>query len=296
MEALEGRDRPRKLCTGRCWWRNHRVRTGDGRRSQAIHRRLPPVQGWTAGVAFPRLPCTAATRVPVRSDCRRRHAMGQDDSPMIRSTRGIDVPTTLPEWCDPRSCAFIVYDMQVGICRQVKGAEAVIERTAAALESARSVGMRVAFTRHISLPRVWMGMTQLRTAMTWQRTDDPDAVEPWFDRQAEATAIVPELAPGDDEAVFDKLTMSAFDSSALGFALHDCGLRAIAVAGIALEIGIEPTVRQATDNGFAAIVLSDACGFGNQEARDRSLATLSFLGEAIITDTASFCAALSRSP
>ena len=211
---------------------------------------------------------------------------------MIRSREGIEIPTSLAEWCDPARMALVVYDMQVGICRQVAGATEIVERTGIVLEAARSAGMRVAFTRHLSLPLKWMGATQLRTAMAWQRRDSPDAVEPWFLRDAEATQIVPELAPRADEAVFDKLTMSAFDSTSLGFALRDCGVRAIAIAGIAVEIGIEPTVRQATDNGFVAMVIEDACGFGNKDARDRSMATLRFLGEAAITDVAGFCGAL----
>ncbi|MDX8446188.1 cysteine hydrolase [Mesorhizobium captivum] len=211
---------------------------------------------------------------------------------MIRSSEGIEIGASLAEWCDPRRMALVVYDMQIGICRQVAGAAAIIERTGTVLEAARAAGMRVAFTRHLSLPLKWMGATQLRTAMAWQRRDDPDAIEPWFPRDAEATAIVPELEPRPDEAVFDKLTMSAFDSTALGFALRDCGVRAVALAGIAMEIGIEPTVRQATDNGFVAVVIEDACGFGNREARDRSMATLRFLGEAVITDVAGFRGAL----
>ena len=211
---------------------------------------------------------------------------------MIRSRDGIEIPTTLREWCDPRRMALAVYDMQVGICQQVEGAAAIVERTGIVLEAARSAGMRVAFTRHLSLPKTWMGATQLRTAMAWQRRDNPDAVQPWFLRDADATRIVPELAPRADEAIFDKLTMSAFDSTAFGFALRDCGVRAVALAGIAMEIGIEPTVRQATDNGFVAVVIEDACGFGNREARDRSMATLRFLGEAIVTDVAGFRGAL----
>jgi biuret amidohydrolase len=152
--------------------------------------------------------------------------------------------------------------------------------------------MRVAFTRHLSLPRKWMGATQLRTAMAWQRCNDPDAVEPWFLPDGDAVRIIPELKPRPDEAVFDKLTMSAFDSTALGYAFRDCGLRAVALAGIAMEIGIEPTARQATDNGFTAVVIEDACGFGEREARDRSVATLEFIGEAILTDVEKFCMSL----
>jgi nicotinamidase-related amidase len=215
---------------------------------------------------------------------------------MITSAEGVAIPTTLHEWCDPHGMAFIVYDMQVGICRQIADVQAVIDSIGTALEAARGAGMRVAFTRHVSLPRKWMGMTQLRTAMAWQKRGDPDSVDSWFLRDAAATEIVPELAPRADEAVFDKVTMSAFDSSALGLALHDAGVRAIAIAGIAMEIGIEPTVRQATDHGFAAVVIEDACGFGSREARDRSLATMGYIGEAIITNTESFCNALGASP
>jgi nicotinamidase-related amidase len=211
---------------------------------------------------------------------------------MIISAEGIVIPAALGEWCDPRTMALLVYDMQIGICRQISDAPTIIERVGSALEAARSAGMRVAFTRHLSLPRRWMGMTQLRTAMAWQKRTDPDAVDSWFERDAEATRIVPELAPRADEAVFDKITMSAFESTALGLALRDSGLRSIAIAGIAMEIGIEPTVRQATDNGIAAIVIEDACGFGSREARDRSLATLRFIGEAIFTDVAGFRGAL----
>jgi len=211
---------------------------------------------------------------------------------MICTRDGIEIPQTLDDWCDPRRTALLVYDMQIGICRQVADAAAIVERTARLLEAARFAGMRVAFTRHLSLPRAWMGMSQLRMAMNWQRSSDPDAVQPWFARDAESTAIVPELAPRADEAVFDKITMSAFDSTALGLALRDCGVHAVAIAGIALEIGIEPTVRQAADNGFAALVIEDACGFGNREARDRAMATLRYVGDAVVTDVAGLCAAL----
>ena len=222
--------------------------------------------------------------------------MEPDGGRMIRSSSGIAIPTTLAEWCDPARMALVIYDMQVGICRQVANAEAVIEHTAAALDAARSVGMRVAFTRHLSLPRAWMGLTQLRMAMAWQGETNPDKVQPWFLPDAATTAIIPRLAPRPEDAVFDKVTMSAFDSTSLGFALKDCGIQAIALAGIALEIGIEPTLRQAYDNGFVGVLIEDACGFGNREARDRSIATLAFIGDTIISDTANFCAALTQRP
>ncbi|WP_163434777.1 isochorismatase family protein, partial [Escherichia coli] len=68
-----------------------------------------------------------------------------------------------------------------------------------------------------------------------------------------AFALVPELAPDADEIVFDKLAMSAFEGTPLTFALRDRGIAALAIAGIATEIGIEPTVRHAADLGIVPI-------------------------------------------
>ena len=107
-----------------------------------------------------------------------------------------------------------------------------------------------------------------------------------------AFEIVPELVPREDEAVLDKLAFSAFEGTPLAMILRDCGLTAFALVGIAIEIGIDPTVRHGADLGLVPIVVQDACGAGNREAAQRALANLAFMGDAIMTDAATFCAAM----
>ena|ERR1700760_492572 len=206
----------------------------------------------------------------------------------MKQSQGIAIPATLADLADPTRTALLVYDMQVGICGQVKGGAIVIERCARVLAAARQAKMRVVFTRHLSNPTTWLGATQLRTAMAWQRTEDPDDVKPWFLRGTPGAEITPELAPNADDLIIDKLSMSAFEGTPLAYALRDCAITGLAIVGIALEIGIEPTVRHATDLGFIPIVLTDACGAGNAEAGARALETMRFVGEAILTDSASF--------
>ena len=213
----------------------------------------------------------------------------------MKRFNGLSIPTALEDLCNPRSTALLVYDMQVGICNQIREGDRVVKRCAAALTAAREAGMRVAFTRHLSSPKKWMGATQLRTAMAWQRTDDPEAVKPWFLRGSPAFEIVPDLAPAADDLVFDKLTMSAFEGTALPYLLKDCEILAVAIVGIALEIGIEPTVRHATDLGLVPIVLADACGSGHAEAGARALETMRFVGEAFISDVDNFSRLLASS-
>lgn len=212
---------------------------------------------------------------------------------MIRH-RGLAIPTELADFVAPERCALLVYDMQVGVLSQIGDGPAVTARCAEALEAARAAGLRVAFSRHLSLPPAWMGVTQMRMAMTWQRTTDPAAVVPWFLPDAPAFAIAPELAPRPDELVFDKITMSAFEGTPLPIALRDCGIDVVAICGVATEIGVEPTARHAHDLGFLPVLLRDACGHGDAEAARRSFDQLAFAGDSVLADVAAFRTALGR--
>jgi nicotinamidase-related amidase len=211
----------------------------------------------------------------------------------MKQTFGIGIPGTLEDVCNPRCMALLIYDMQVGIKSQVKGGDVVIANVRQVLEAARLARVRVVFTRHMSLPKELMGAFQYRMAMAWQGVDDPEKVVPWFLRDTPGFAILPELKPLASEAIFDKITMSAFEGTPLQIALRDCGISAVAIAGIAMEVGIEPTARHAADLGLIPVIIADACGAGDADAAKRSLESLAFAGDALITDSAAFCRLLS---
>jgi biuret amidohydrolase len=214
----------------------------------------------------------------------------------MQSIHGLPIATSLEEACDPRRLALLIYDMQVGICQQVSCGPPITAACKRLRDRCRAAGVPVAYSRHLSLPTHWMGSFQTRMAMAWQRVDDPASVKPWFLRGAPAFEVVPELAPRDDEFVFDKLAMSAFEGTPLQFALRDRGITTLAICGIALEIGIEPTVRHAADLGIVPVLVADACGAGNLEAGQRTLDQLGFIGDALMTNEAAFCAALTGAP
>ena len=75
----------------------------------------------------------------------------------LQQAFGLTIPRTLEDVCNPRDLALVVYDMQVGIVRQVRNGADVVVRVQEVLELARAAGLRVMFTRHLSLPRELMG-------------------------------------------------------------------------------------------------------------------------------------------
>jgi biuret amidohydrolase len=208
--------------------------------------------------------------------------------------RNLPVPDTLAEICDPDRMALVVYDMQVGILGQLADGPEVIGRVGRVLEAARQAGVRIFFSRYMTLPVELLGISRLRMAMTWQRKDRVEDIVSPFLRDSPGFEIVPELAPIASEAVFDRLSMSAFEGTPLGFALSDAQVVAFAIVGIAMEVGIEPTVRHGADCGLIPVVVTDACGAGDQVAAKRSLDGLAAAGDAVLTDVATITGLLAQ--
>jgi len=212
----------------------------------------------------------------------------------MQNAFGLKLPQTLDEMCDPRTMALIVYDMQIGILRQIRNGPEIISNVIEVVQAARNGGYRVFFTRYMTLPKEVAGVAQLRMAMAWQRIDSPENIQTSFHRDSPGFQLIPELPALPTEAVFDRITMSAFEGTPMNIALRDCGIVCVAVLGVALEVGIEPTVRHAADLGYIPIVVTDACGAGHPEAAERSLESLRFAGDAVMTDTTTISRLLRR--
>jgi nicotinamidase-related amidase len=205
---------------------------------------------------------------------------------------GLDIPESLEDALQPATLALVVYDMQVGIVEQVAGGERVLSNVLRVLEAARAARVRTVFTRHYSMPTELAGVFQLRQAKVWEGKARAAETSPLIPHGSPGFALAPELAPRASEAVIDKITMSAFAGTPLEIVLRDCGVRSYLIAGIALEVGIEPTVRHSADLGFVPVVAADACGSGDAAAGERSLAALRFAGDALIASTDAVVAAL----
>ncbi len=205
---------------------------------------------------------------------------------------GLDIPETLADVLQPATLALVVYDMQAGILSQIGDRDRVLGNVLRVLAAARERGVRTIFSRHYSMPTALAGVYQLRQAKTWQRKQRAAETTPLIPYGTPGFELVAELEPRPSEALIDKITMSAFEGTPLDIVLRDCGVRAYLIAGVALEVGIEPTVRHSADLGYVPVVVRDACGAGNPAAAQRTLDALAFAGDAILADTEEVCAAL----
>src|SRR5438094_10185518 len=89
----------------------------------------------------------------------------------MKSAYGINIPQTLQEVSDLKRVALLVYDMQLEILSQIKNPEQITQQVIKSLSAARDAGLRVFFSRHVSLPKELIGMVHFRMVSAWQRAN-----------------------------------------------------------------------------------------------------------------------------
>lgn len=90
--------------------------------------------------------------------------------------------------------------------------------------------------------------------------------------------IIPELTPLNGEPVVSHPGTSAFPNTALDSILRRRGIDTVLFTGVATNVTVEGTARDAVNLGYHVVLVSDACAAATDEAHEATLATFSLLG------------------
>jgi biuret amidohydrolase len=93
--------------------------------------------------------------------------------------------------------------------------------------------------------------------------------------------IVPQLSPHPGDVVVTHKRVSGFTDSDLDWQLRVRGIETLLFAGVATNVSVEGTARQASDLGYRTVVISDACSAADENAHDASLNSLGLLAEIV---------------
>lgn len=198
----------------------------------------------------------------------------------------IDSPANLPGWPMPwpsfgvdwERAGLLLVDLQNYACNPAMGvarmlaeryptiasyylprlAGVVVPAARRLLDAFRAAGRPVLFTRHGPL------LPDGSDLVARRRRRDRDAVEltgapTLWSRGTVEHAVIAELAPRPGELVIDKNSSGAFNSTGIDALLRNLGLETLVVGGMATEMCVETTARDAADRGWNVILVEDAC-------------------------------------
>ncbi len=149
-----------------------------------------------------------------------------------------------------------------------------IPNTRRLLDAFRAAGREVIYTRHGAL------LADGRDMIARRRRRDTDAQQTtgkpaMWARGSYEHEIVDELKPQAHELVLDKNASGAFNGTAIDQLLRNMGIETLIVAGIATDMCVETTSRDAADRGYNVVVVEDATATYYAEHHRAALSALS---------------------
>ena len=153
----------------------------------------------------------------------------------------------------------------------------VIDRTRALVEAAREFGVSVIWARAAfqpGYPELVMN-TGLSHAIKYLNA---------LLEESPGAQIIEELAPLDSEPVVSHPGTSAFPVTPLDSILRRLGIETVLFTGVATNITVEGTARDAVNLGYRAVIVSDACAAATDAAHEATLETFSLLGQTATVD------------
>jgi ureidoacrylate peracid hydrolase len=194
-----------------------------------------------------------------------------------------DVLRGLPAKVDPRHTALLVIDVQNDFCHddgglaQIGGdmrpVQAMVPTLAGLIREAHAAGVYVIFFRIIQVPE--------RNSDAWESLEEGDG--PRLVMQDSWGADYYEGLPrecADLELV--KHRHSGFVGTGLDELLRERGCRTVVLGGVATNVCVEGTAREAADRDFYVVVLEDGTGAAYQHLHDTSLENVRrYLGEVV---------------
>lgn len=168
--------------------------------------------------------------------------------------------TELKEIVDPEHTVLIVWDVQNMLVNRIFNKNEFLESLNSLISSARSKGVQIFFTKITPLPEKFESGIRLS-----QRRFPGGLSQEQLDLY---------IRPGEGDIVIPKNTASIFVGTNFEIMMHNAGMKTILFTGIATEIGIESSARDAQNRGFYSVVVEDAVSSGDRDAHMRSLANM----------------------
>jgi len=163
---------------------------------------------------------------------------------------------------NPEKTVLLIWDVQNMLVSNIFNQDEFLENLKKVISFAREKGIQIIFSKITPLPEKFE--SPVRKYMMKNR--------PRLGQVPNALDLAVEPLP--DEMVIPKNTASMFIGTNFEQILRNAGITTIAFTGIATEMGIESSARDASNRGFFPVIITDAVSSRNKEAHDRSLENL----------------------
>ena len=154
---------------------------------------------------------------------------------------------------DPKTSALVLIDLQKGITARTTGphsSDAVVKNAARIAERFRTLTATVVLV-HVAYSPDLRDMLFPEADAPFRTKDSPPLPTDWAE-------FVAGIGPREGDVIITKRQWGAFYGTDLDLQLRRRGIRTIVLGGIATNMGVESTARDAFERGYELIFVEDA--------------------------------------
>ena len=186
---------------------------------------------------------------------------------------GLEIPENLGEMMDLRYTCLAVWDVQKGLTGRIFNPDEFKGRLRVLVEGLRGK-LPVVYTLITPPPREFQSSWALFAAMRRFKAKDPSQIPVFMAPGSPEREVAPEVKPHPGDMLLEKPATSIFVGTNFEALMRARGIRTILFTGIATEIGVEHSARDAAARGFYPVVITDCVSSADKEAHERSLANM----------------------
>jgi nicotinamidase-related amidase len=191
----------------------------------------------------------------------------------MKTFKGVQIFETLKEIIDPSHTCLVVWDVQNGLVNRIFNKDAFLSSLKTLVEGLRGK-MPVVYTLITPLPQGYQSGWNLFSMMRMNQVSDPSKL-PIFMAPGSPDREIPEsVKPQAGDIQLEKSTPNIFLGTNFELMMKNRGVKSLIFTGIATEIGVEHSARDAGARGFYPVVVTDCVSSINREGHERSLANL----------------------
>ncbi len=188
----------------------------------------------------------------------------------------IIVYESLREIVEPDHSCLVVWDVQNGLADRIFNKEEFVTNLKNLIEKLRGK-MPIVYTLITPMHRDFTSSWSYFSMMRRFGVDDINKL-PSFMATGSKEREIPEMVqPEHTDIVLEKSTASIFMGTNFEYMIRNRNITTLIFTGIATEMGIESSARDASNRGFYPVVVSDCVSSLDKDAHERSLKTMAKL-------------------
>jgi len=191
----------------------------------------------------------------------------------MKNTNGIMIYENLEEIVDPKHSCLIIWDVQNGLVDRIFNKEEFLGNLKGLRKGLRGK-MPIVYTLITPVPKEFQSSWSFYSIMRRFNIKEVDKLPDFMSIGSREREIPEALRPEKGDILLDKPTASIFTGTNFEYMMRNRGITTLIFTGIATEIGVESSARDASNRGFYPVVVSDCVSSMDKDAHERSLRNL----------------------